>query len=102
MATDSEITTLFRKKGMLLEKILGKDKKQEIAFNSAEYKEHPLRSMTKAISWRIIGTFDTVLISWLITGEVSMALTIGSTEVITKVILYYGHERVWNLIKWRK
>ncbi|MFO7674213.1 MAG: DUF2061 domain-containing protein, partial [Lutibacter sp.] len=52
--------------------------------------------------WRVVGTVDTMIISWFITGELSMALTIGSIEVITKMVLYYGHERIWNLIKWRK
>ncbi|NEW80032.1 MAG: DUF2061 domain-containing protein [Gelidibacter sp.] len=64
--------------------------------------EKPIRSVVKAISWRVVGTIDTIVISWFITGELSMALSIGSIEVITKMILYYGHERIWNLIKWRK
>lgn len=64
--------------------------------------EKPIRSVVKAISWRVVGTIDTIVISWFITGELTMALTIGSIEVITKMILYYGHERIWNLIKWRK
>lgn len=64
--------------------------------------DRPIRSIVKAISWRVIGTIDTMIISWFITGELSMALSIGSIEVITKMVLYYGHERIWNLIKWRK
>jgi|LGOV01.1.fsa_nt_gb uncharacterized membrane protein len=58
------------------------------------------RSIVKSISWRIVGTLDTIIISWLITGEVKTALTIGSIEVITKMVLYYFHERTWNKIKW--
>ena len=64
--------------------------------------EKPIRSIVKAISWRIVGTIDTVVISWIITKELTLALSIGSIEIITKIILYYGHERIWNLIKWRK
>ena len=64
--------------------------------------ERPIRSIVKAMSWRVVGTIDTMVISWFITGKLSMALAIGSIEVITKMILYYGHERIWNLIKWRK
>ena len=64
--------------------------------------EKPLRSFVKSISWRIIGTLDTVLISWLVTGTLSIAFTIGSIEMITKMVLYFFHERLWNIIKWGK
>jgi len=56
------------------------------------------RSVAKAISWRITGTVDTILISWLITREFKFALSIGFVELFTKIILYYGHERLWNRI----
>jgi uncharacterized membrane protein len=58
------------------------------------------RSATKAITWRIIGTLDTFLIAWLITKEPVVAGAIATLEVITKTVLYYFHERGWNLIKW--
>ncbi|MDP3313283.1 DUF2061 domain-containing protein [Lutibacter sp.] len=74
----------------------------EERFENAIKSEKPIRSVVKAISWRIVGTIDTILISWIITGEISMALTIGSIEVITKMILYFFHERLWNIIKWGK
>ena len=60
--------------------------------------ENPLRSIAKTVSWRIIGTLDTIGISWLLTGEVETALAIGSIELVTKMILYFGHERLWNKI----
>ncbi len=66
------------------------------------YSEHPVRSLVKAISWRVVGTIDTLIISWLITGKLALALSISGIEFITKMLLYYGHERVWNFIKWRK
>jgi uncharacterized membrane protein len=59
------------------------------------------KSVVKAISWRIIGTIDTILISWWLTGTLSIALSIGSIEIFSKFFLYYGHERLWNLIKWK-
>jgi len=60
------------------------------------YKRH----IAKTISWRIIGTIDTVIISGLITGNIKIGLTIGGVEIITKMILYYFHERLWyNLSK---
>ena len=59
-------------------------------------KENKSRSLGKSISWRILATCDTVLISYVITGSFAIAVTIGSIEVMTKMILYYFHERAWN------
>jgi uncharacterized membrane protein len=55
------------------------------------YKRH----IAKTVSWRIIGTLDTMLLSALITGSWEIGLTIGGVEVFTKMILYFLHERVW-------
>jgi uncharacterized membrane protein len=60
------------------------------------------RSLAKAISWRITGTADTFIISWLITGHVALAGGIAVTELVTKVFLYWLHERIWNKFKWGK
>ena len=57
--------------------------------------DRPLKSLLKTISWRVVGTIDTITISWLITGEIKAALSIGSVEVVSKMILYYLHERAW-------
>lgn len=59
-----------------------------------------IRSLVKGISWRVIGTIDTVVIAFLITGHINNAVKIGVTEVVTKIILYYLHERGWNFIQW--
>ena len=60
----------------------------------------PKVSVIKAISWRIIGTIDTIVISYLFTGQVNIALSIGGFEVITKMALYFLHERAWvNILK---
>ncbi|MDC8000243.1 DUF2061 domain-containing protein [Aequorivita todarodis] len=53
------------------------------------------RHIAKTITWRIVGTLDTILLSWLITGNPWTGLKIGLAEVVTKMILYYFHERVW-------
>jgi uncharacterized membrane protein len=58
-----------------------------------------LKSFLKTISWRIVGTLDTIMISYFVTGEVSMAISIGSVELFSKLILYYFHERAWSSIK---
>lgn len=58
--------------------------------------EKPYRSFVKALSWRITGTLDTILISFLVTGQIKAAISIGFVELFTKIVLYYAHERVWN------
>ncbi|HEY9169288.1 MAG TPA: DUF2061 domain-containing protein [Lutibacter sp.] len=88
---------------MILDQIVASSKeRRKKGFESDIKSEKPIRSIVKAISWRIVGTVDTIIISWFITGELTMALSIGSIEVLTKMVLYYGHERIWNLVKWRK
>ena len=58
------------------------------------------RSFVKALSWRTLGSVDTFALSWLFTGNVKAAGAIAGTEVITKIILYYVHERAWSHIHW--
>ncbi|MER8388509.1 DUF2061 domain-containing protein [Mesorhizobium sp. M0751] len=53
------------------------------------------RSFAKALSWRITGTIDTMIISLVVTGSIKLAAAIGLTEVVTKSLLYYLHERAW-------
>ncbi len=65
---------------------------------------HPVRdsrrkSLIKALSWRVIGTLDTIILSWIITGRMTLAVSIGVLELVTKTALYYFHERVWAKIE---
>jgi uncharacterized membrane protein len=60
--------------------------------------ENHSRSIAKAVSWRITGTIDTIIVSYVITGKLVLAMSIGAVEVFTKIGLYYVHERVWNRI----
>lgn len=53
------------------------------------------RHIAKAITWRIVGTIDTIVLSWIISGNPLTGLKIGFAEVATKMLLYYFHERVW-------
>lgn len=64
--------------------------------------ERHSRSIVKAVSWRILGTMDTILIAWLISGEMTIAFSIGTFELLTKTFLYYFHERLWSGIRWGK
>jgi uncharacterized membrane protein len=60
------------------------------------------RSIVKAISWRFIGSLDTIIISYVVVGNLNIAFSIGGIELVTKMILYFFHERIWNLLKWGK
>lgn len=60
------------------------------------------RSILKSISWRMTGTIDTIIISYFITGNLKIAASIGTIELITKMALYYAHERAWSKITWGK
>ena len=67
---------------------------------TVKWVDHHKRSVIKGISWRIVGTVDTIIIAFFWTGDYTKALQIGFTEVVTKVLLYYLHERVWLKVKW--
>ncbi len=58
------------------------------------------RSISKAITWRITGSIDTFVISFIMTGRWTVAGSIAASEMITKVALYYFHERLWALVSW--
>lgn len=81
---------------MILDQLIISSKKEK----RSTAQEHFSRSLLKSVSWRIIGTLDTIVISYIITGKLAFALSIGGIELVTKMILYVVHERVWNKIKW--
>ena len=56
------------------------------------------RHIVKTITWRFVGTMDTMMLAWIISGDPMIGLKIGFTEVITKMLLYYLHERAWYKI----
>ena len=53
------------------------------------------RHLAKSITWRILGTLDTMIIAWIVTGNPLMGASIGVLEIFTKTLLYYFHERAW-------
>ena len=61
-------------------------------------KESNLRSLLKAISWRLIATGTTILIAWLVYRDIGPALAIGGIEFFAKFFIYYFHERLWQII----
>jgi uncharacterized membrane protein len=58
------------------------------------------RSILKAVSWRTLGTLDTFVISWFLTGKLELAGSIAGLEFITKIAWFYLHERIWAAIAW--
>jgi len=58
------------------------------------------RSLIKAVSWRALGSIDTFIISYFVTGKLVFAASIASVETVTKVVLFYLHERVWATVPW--
>ena len=60
------------------------------------------RSLAKAVSWRITGSLDTFIVSYVVTGRIGLAAPIALTEMLTKIVLYYLHERAWVFVRWGK
>ncbi|WP_106791433.1 DUF2061 domain-containing protein [Aquimarina sp. Aq78] len=82
--------------------ILDKVATQKTTYQDDKTSEKPVRSIAKAVSWRVVGTLDTLIVSYVLTGEIALATSIASIDFITKMILYFFHERIWNRIKWGK
>ncbi|KQM24653.1 MULTISPECIES: DUF2061 domain-containing protein [unclassified Sphingomonas] len=60
---------------------------------------HP-RSLVKAVSWRTVGSIDTFVLGLFFSGSAKLAGAIAGTEVLTKILLFYFHERAWSLVRW--
>src|ERR1700720_2756604 len=56
------------------------------------------RHLLKTVSWRIVGSIDTVFLGWFVTGQINTGAKIGGLELITKMLLYFFHERAWHRI----
>ncbi|MFN4881959.1 MAG: DUF2061 domain-containing protein [Bacteroidota bacterium] len=90
---------------MLLDAIIkAKESRAESKQNANKFvrKDGISRSIVKSISWRAVGTVDTIIISWFVTGKPTLALSIGAVELVTKMVLYTIHERVWENISYGK
>ena len=87
---------------MIFDQIIFSKKAQSRGFEEDKTSEKPLRSVVKALSWRVIGTIDTLIVSYILTGEIALATSIASVDFLTKLVLYFFHERIWNKVKWGK
>ncbi|UWX54209.1 DUF2061 domain-containing protein [Maribacter litopenaei] len=87
---------------MIADQLVLDKKTTKTTYAEDKKSERPIRSVAKAFSWRVIGTLDTLIVSYFLTGKISIAASIASIDFVTKMILYFFHERLWNLIKWGK
>ena len=60
------------------------------------------RTIAKTLTWRVTASLTTFIIAWILTDDFLIGLSIGGIEAITKIFLYYFHERIWNNISWAK
>ena len=62
--------------------------------------ETHLRSVVKGVSWRFIATMVTALVVYVYSGELAAAAIVGSIDAVAKIVLFWGHERIWQQIHW--
>ena len=71
-----------------------KDKKK---WTEEDFRESHLRTFLKTLSWRIVATTSTVVIAFIVFGDISNALKVGGIEFFAKMAIFYVHERIWQL-----
>ncbi|WP_298488823.1 DUF2061 domain-containing protein [uncultured Maribacter sp.] len=87
---------------MIADQLILDKKATKSKYEDDKKSEKPIRSVAKALSWRVIGTLDTLVVSYILTGKMAVAASIASVDFLTKMVLYFFHERIWNGIKWGK
>ncbi|MBU3010551.1 DUF2061 domain-containing protein [Polaribacter vadi] len=87
---------------MIADQMIFSKKIAKQSFEEDVTSEKPVRSIVKALSWRVVGTLDTLIVSYFLTGKIALAASIASVDFLTKLVLYFFHERIWNKIKWGK
>jgi len=60
------------------------------------------RSIAKTISWRVVATFITGVVTFILTGRLDFAVTVGLADTLVKFLIYYVHERMWARISYGK
>jgi uncharacterized membrane protein len=74
------------------------DRARDDAGTPEVFKDSRTRSLLKGLTWRVVATTTTIVIVWALTGDTRIALQIGAIEVVAKIIVYYLHERAWQLL----
>ena len=65
-------------------------------------KETHIRSIIKAVSYRLLGSGATGLLTFIVTQKLDFAFFVSIGDFFIKIVLYYLHERIWSRIKWGK
>lgn len=60
------------------------------------------RSLVKAMTWMTLATVSGFVLIYILTNELTMALSFAIINFVIKSILYYLHERGWDVVKWGK
>jgi len=76
--------------------------KEAAAGTLARWTETHARSLAKAVSWRATGSLDTFVVALVVTGSAKLAGSVAVTEILTKILIYYFHERIWAWVPWGK
>jgi uncharacterized membrane protein len=76
--------------------------KRDCAGRLARWTETHARSLAKAVSWRATGSLDTFIVAFVITGSTKLAGSVAVAEILTKILIYYLHERIWAWVPWGK
>jgi uncharacterized membrane protein len=80
--------------------MLARNAERDDASPAAPRGDSHVRSIVKAVSWRITGSIDTFILALLFTGSGALAGSIAGTEIVTKIVIYYLHERAWTWVRW--
>ncbi|OQX50363.1 MAG: hypothetical protein B5M53_12645 [Candidatus Cloacimonas sp. 4484_209] len=78
------------------------EKKESVMTMKKMYESTRVRSLLKSITFRISATALTMLLVFVFSREFSLTFKIGAADFISKIVLYYFHERAWNIIRWGK
>lgn len=65
-------------------------------------KDSRIRSIVKALTWRVIATGTTMSLVYIGTGDIELMAHIGIADVVIKLFFYFIHERAWGRIAWHR
>ncbi len=58
------------------------------------------RSIVKGVTWRFVASVTTMIVVFVVTGDLSLVLSVGLVDISLKVLFYYLHERFWGRVHW--
>lgn len=62
--------------------------------------ESHTRSIAKGVTWRIVASLTTMVVVFVITGDIALMASVGFVDVTFKIVFYYMHERFWGKVHW--